>query len=37
MNLPMDVPLLLWKTLLLRPYVFFFLAVALVAASRLLG
>ena len=33
----MDVPLLLWKTLLLRPYVFFFLAVALVAASRLLG
>ena len=37
MNLPMDAPLLLWKTLLLRPYVFFFLAVALVAASRLLG
>ncbi len=33
----MDVPLLLWKTLLLRPYVFFFLGVALVAASRLLG
>lgn len=33
----MDVPLLLWKTLLLRPYVFFFLAVALIAASRLLG
>ncbi len=33
----MDVPLLLWKTLLLRPYVFFFLAVALVASSRLLG
>ena len=33
----MDVPLLLWKTLLLRPYVFFFLAVALVAALRLLG
>ncbi len=33
----MDVLLLLWKTLLLRPYVFFFLAVALVAASRLLG
>ena len=32
-----DVPLLLWKTLLLRPYVFFFLGVALVAASRLLG
>ena len=37
MNLPMDVPLLLWKTLLLRPYVFFFLAVALVAAARFLG
>ena len=33
----MDVPLLLWKTLLLRPYVFFFLAVALVASFRLLG
>ncbi len=33
----MDVPLLLWKTLLLRPYVFFFLAVALFAASRFLG
>lgn len=33
----MDVPLLLWKTLLLRPYVFFFLGVSLVAASRLLG
>ena len=33
----MDVPLLLWKTLLLRPYVFFFLGVALVAALRLLG
>ncbi len=33
----MDVLLLLWKTLLLRPYVFFFLAVALVAASRFLG
>ena len=33
----MDVSLLLWKTLLLRPYVFFFLAVALVAASRFLG
>ncbi len=33
----MDAPLLLWKTLLLRPYVFFFLAVALVAAARLLG
>ena len=29
--------LLLWKTLLLRPYVFFFLAVALVASFRLLG
>ena len=37
MNLPVDVPLLLWKTLLLRPYVFFFLGVALIAASRLLG
>ena len=37
MTLLVDVPLLLWKTLLLRPYVFFFLAVALVAASRLLG
>ena len=33
----MDVALLLWKTLLLRPYVFFFLAVALVASFRLLG
>lgn len=33
----MDVPLLLWKTLLLRPYVFCFLAVALVASFRLLG
>ena len=33
----MDVVLLLWKTLLLRPYVFFFLAVALVASFRLLG
>ena len=33
----MDVGLLFWKTLLLRPYVFFFLAVALVASSRLLG
>ena len=33
----MDVALLLWKTLLLRPYVFFFLAVALVASSRFLG
>ena len=33
----MDVPLLLWKTLLLRPYVFFFLAVALIASFRLLG
>lgn len=33
----MDVLLLLWKTLLLRPYVFFFLAVALVASFRLLG
>lgn len=37
MTLPMDVPLLLLKTLLLRPYVFFFLAVALVASCRLLG
>ena len=33
----MDVLILLWKTLLLRPYVFFFLGVALVAALRLLG
>ena len=33
----MDVPLLLFKTILLRPYVFFFLAVSLVAASRTLG
>lgn len=33
----MDVVLLLWKTLLLRPYVFFFLAMALVASFRLLG
>ncbi len=33
----MDVALLFWKTLLLRPYVFFFLAVALVAAFRVLG
>ena len=33
----MDVPLLLWKTLLLRPYVFFFLVVALVTSFRLLG
>lgn len=32
-----DVILLLWKTLLLRPYVFFFLAVALGASFRLLG
>ena len=29
--------MLLWKTILLRPYVFFFLAVALVASFRLLG
>ena len=27
----------MWKTLLLRPYVFFFLGVALVAAARFLG
>ena len=33
-DLPMDVPLLLWKTILLRAYVFFFLAVALFAASN---
>ncbi len=33
----MDVLLLLWKTLLLRPYVFFFLAVALIASVRLWG
>ena len=33
----MDVSLLLWKTLMLRPYVFFFLGVALVAAARFLG
>ena len=33
----MDIPLLLWKTFLLRSYVFFFLGVSLVAASRLLG
>ncbi|MCY4614499.1 MAG: carotenoid biosynthesis protein [Nitrospira sp.] len=33
----MDLLILLGKTLLLRPYVFFFLAVALVASSRLLG
>ncbi len=33
----MDVLILLWKTLLLRPYVFFFLVVALVASFRLLG
>ncbi len=32
-----DVPVLLVKTILLRPYVFFFLGVSLVAASRLLG
>lgn len=37
MTLPVDVVLLLWKTILLRPYVFFFLAVALVASFRLLG
>ena len=33
----MDLPLLLIKTLLLRPYVFVFLAVFLIAARRLLG
>lgn len=33
----MDVPTLLFKTILLRPYVFVFLAVSLVAASRMLG
>ena len=33
----MDIPLLLLKTVLLRPYVFFFLAVSLFAASRFLG
>ncbi len=33
----MDIPLLFLKTLLLRPYVFFFLGVSLVAALRLLG
>jgi uncharacterized membrane protein len=32
-----DIPLLLLKTVLLRPYVFFFLAVSLFAASRFLG
>ena len=37
LTLPVDVVLLFWKTLLLRPYVFFFLAVALVASCRLLG
>ena len=33
----MDLPLLLIKTVLLRPYVFIFLAVFLIAARRLLG
>ena len=37
MNVFLDVPVLLVKTLLLRPYVFFFLGVSLVIASRLLG
>lgn len=37
MNLPVDIPILFLKTVLLRPYVFFFLAVSLVAASRFLG
>ena len=33
----MDIPLLFVKTVLLRPYVFFFLALSLFAASRFLG
>jgi len=33
----MDIPILFVKTLILRPYVFFFLAVSLYSASRLLG
>lgn len=33
----MDIPILFLKTVLLRPYVFFFLAVSLFAASRFLG
>ena len=33
----MDIPILLIKTVLLRPYVFFFLGVSLFAASRFLG
>lgn len=33
----MDIPLLLFKTLLLRPYVFVFLAAALFCAHRLIG
>jgi len=32
-----DIPILFLKTLVLRPYVFFFLAVSLYSASRLLG
>ena len=37
MNALMDVPVLLVKTILLRPYVFFFLGVSVVVAARLLG
>ncbi len=33
----MDIPILFVKTIFLRPYVFFFLAVSLYSASRLLG
>ncbi len=33
----MDIPILFLKTLLLRPYVFFFLGVSVISASRLLG
>lgn len=33
----MDIPILFLKTLVLRPYVFFFLAVSIFSASRLLG
>ncbi len=37
MSILTDIPVLLVKTILLRPYVFFFLGVSLFAASRLLG
>ncbi len=37
MNVSVDIPVLFVKTILLRPYVFFFLAMSLFSASRLLG